>query len=413
MGVDHNQKLLEENTDILNLKSMGLKTALDSSSIDLKPFDFIVISPGIPPTHPLQIAAKAQNKEIIGEVELACRNLKPKLFLGITGTNGKTTVTLMTAHILKHAGKKAYALGNVGVPITSQETHDADAIIIAELSSYQIETLHSKIIDAAVILNITPDHLDRYHSMQEYALAKLHIANCLKKGGMLFLEKETDLAYGHLLAGPPIETYGYQSHCDFHTDLQHIYFRHRKICSLPVPLQGKKTHDLENFLAAFALCQRAGITPQQFLDGFATFKKPAHRIEFVTKVNEVSYYDDSKGTNLDAVIRAVESVTGPVILIAGGMDKGAPYTPWIKAFNGKVKLICAIGQAAEKIVKDLSSDIPVKQFQSLEEAVKHAVKEARAGDNVMLSPGCSSLDMFKDYAHRGQEFQRIVKEIHR
>ena len=141
------------------------------------------------------------------------------------------------------------------------------------------------------------------------------------------------------------------------------------------------------------------------------FQSLLDRIEFVTKINEVSYYDDSKGTNLDAVIRAVESVEGDTILIAGGVEKGAPYTPWIKAFDGKVKLICAIGQAAKNIESDLKGSIPIKIFSNLEEAVRYAASNARKGDNVMLSPGCSSFDMFRDYVHRGQEFKKIVNSL--
>jgi len=164
-------------------------------------------------------------------------------------------------------------------------------------------------------------------------------------------------------------------------------------------------------MAAYALCRHIGVAPKQFMDAWLTFQRPAHRIEFVKKIKEVSYYDDSKGTNIDAVIRAVEGLSGDVVLIAGGVDKGFPYTPWIAAFGGKVKAICAIGQSKEKIKDDLGKFIPVTLFNDFNEAVIHASNLAKAGENVLLSPGCSSFDMFKGYAHRGQEFQRIINAL--
>ena len=164
-------------------------------------------------------------------------------------------------------------------------------------------------------------------------------------------------------------------------------------------------------MASFMLCREMGVSAAQFLEGFKTFKKPAHRIEFVRSVGGVQYYDDSKGTNIDAVIRAVDTLDGSIVLIAGGVDKGTPYTPWISAFNGRVKAICAIGQAAEKIKGDLGRHIPVELFVSLDMAVRHAACLTVSGETVLLSPGCSSYDMFKDYAHRGKEFQRIVNEL--
>ena len=414
-GVDGNAKLLQDNEELIQLRQMGLQTAHDSIALELKKFNLIVVSPGIPHKHPLYAAAKASGIEIVGEVELACRCMPFKQFLGITGTNGKTTVTLLVAHILNQSGKRARALGNVGTAMTSPEAQGAghiDEIIVAELSSYQLETMHSKIIDAAVILNITPDHLDRYGSMDEYAKAKLHIAACLKLNGVLYLEQLTHKKYGHLLLEKcDIRTYGYAHPAHFHTDLKVIQCDKQPPQKVPEPLKGKPSHDLENLMAAYALCLHAGVTPKQFFEGYKTFKKPSHRIEFVAKLNNISYYDDSKGTNLDAVIRAVEAVHGPTILIAGGVDKGAPYTPWITAFDGKVKLICAIGQAATKIENDLNQSIPVKLFSSLKGAVEYAAAQAQPGDNIMLSPGCSSLDMYRDYAHRGQEFQKIVKSL--
>lgn len=415
LAVDRNADVLQNNAEVIELKKKGLRTALDSSQIDIGQFDCVVVSPGISQTHPLYIQAKAAQKEILGEIELACRFLKGT-FLGITGTNGKTTVTLLVTHVLNQSGRSAQALGNVGTALTSHCGHQSgsDEILVVELSSYQLETMQQRILDAAVLLNVTPDHLDRYSTMDAYAEAKIHIADCLKEGAPFFIEEKCFNEFKHLLSKHIPKTYGYSSDCTYHTDLHQLFSGKKIECSLPSFYQGKRSHDLENIMAAYALCRTVGVTPKQFLKALETFKKPAHRIEFVCTINGVAYYDDSKGTNIDAVIRAVETMKSKeIILIAGGVDKGSAYSPWIEAFRNKVKQICAIGQAAPKIVKDLAHAIPVECFESLQAAVQYAAKAARKGDIVLLSPGCSSFDMFRDYAHRGQEFQRFVKELNK
>lgn len=406
-GVDRNSAPLEAH----NLQARGATVGLDSDAIDIGRFDLVVVSPGIPHTHSLYLAAQAAGIETIGELELGCRFVKQRM-IGITGTNGKTTVTLLVAHVLNHDGyQKAKALGNVGVPLTKEiDAAEADDILVVELSSYQLDTLNTPVLDAAVILNITPDHLDRYHNMEAYALAKFHIGTCLKKGAPLYIEKSTMQNYGHLVNLRSAYTYGYEQQDAIFTDLQELFVNDQKVASLPTAYRGKRSHDLENVMAAYALCQTFGITPSQFFTALASFKKPSHRIEFVAERGGVSYYDDSKGTNIDAVIRAVEQMQGRVVVIAGGVDKGSAYTPWIEAFQGKVKAICAIGHAAAKIEQQLSHAIPVTVHESLEEAVHAASSLADAGENVLLSPGCSSFDMFRDYVHRGEEFQRLVKE---
>ncbi len=412
-AVDGDMNLLQRNPEIEGLRQRGVKISHEEAIADPSGFQLVVISPGIPQTHPLRALAKAAGVEIIGEVELACRFLKGP-FLGITGTNGKTTTTLLTTHILNCSGRSACALGNVGVAMTSEAAERAlvgNQIIVAELSSFQLETLHSPIIDAAVVLNITPDHLDRYSGMEAYAEAKMHIAQRIKPKGVLYLEKKCCDEFGYLLKGIAPKTYGYTQDSDLFTDLHNLFINNKLVCVLPCAYQGGKSHDLENVMAAYALCNHLGVTAQQFIEALASFKKPAHRIEFVKKIGEVAYYDDSKGTNIDAVMRAVEALRGDIVLIAGGVDKGAAYTPWIAAFNNRVKCICAIGQAAPKIKQDLGHALHVELLNTLEEAVAFAARIAAPGDNVLLSPGCASFDMFRDYVHRGKEFQRAVEQL--
>jgi len=413
-GVDRDANALENHPEIQSLKQAGLTVCLEKDFHDIQPFQFLILSPGIPLTHPIVQAANQAEVPIMGEIELGCQIVKNPM-LGITGTNGKTTVTLLVTHVLMHCALSAKALGNVGVPLTREllniETQHSPSTLILELSSYQIETLTHRCLDGGVILNITPDHLDRYHTMEAYGKAKCEMERALKFGAHLYMEEQAWLQYGSFLKTHKPRLYGYPETCFIYTDLHFVFRDGKKSFELPSSLKNKKSHDLENLLAAYALCADRGVSGEQFIHAWTLFKKPGHRIEFVIERQGVRYYDDSKGTNLDAVIRAVQTFDAPLILIAGGVDKGAAYHPWLEQFKDKVKLICAIGQAAAKIHAQLSAHLPVAIFNSLDEAVQQAAQFAQKGDVILLSPGCSSFDMFKDYAHRGDEFQRIVREL--
>lgn len=407
-GIDRNASTMENDPDIIQLMKDGLSIQPESDLKDLRPYDLIIASPGIPSNHSIFIEAAKNGIEVCGEIELGSRFVKNRM-VGITGTNGKTTVTLLVTHVLNKSGKTARALGNVGVPLTKELLKvSSEEILVLELSSYQLETISQRVLDAAVILNITPDHLDRYESMSDYAAAKFKIVDCLKTKAPLFLEENLANEFNFKSSNLDIKTYGYTPTASIFSNLNSVYVNQHVHFELPDSIKGRSSHDLENLMAAYAICMVLGVNPQEFLDAFRTFKKPSHRIEFVREKAGVYYYDDSKGTNIDAVIRAVESLHGKIILIAGGVDKGSPYTPWIKGFTEKVKLICAIGQSADKIHEQISTFIPVWICKNIEEAVKLAERMAAPGDNVLLSPGCSSFDMFKDYVHRGEVFQRAV-----
>ena len=399
VGVDGNLALLKK------LEEEGLKV---TESPHVEEFDLVVLSPGIPLTNEWLIAAQKLEKEIIGETELGFRELKGQKIVGVTGTNGKTTVTLMIEHILKESGKKAIAIGNIGTPFTEYcLQRDIEEIVVAELSSYQLETLSSKILSVAVLLNITPDHLDRYSSMEDYARAKSLIQNCMAPESALYINAAILEEFGYLFKGK-FHTFGTLSSAFLWTD-RHVVKELERVEFLWPDLCSKMgAHDVENALAAFAVCKELGVSYEAFLKGLVSFKKPAHRIEFVKEIDGVFYFDDSKGTNVDATIKAVSAMQGSVILIAGGVDKGSSYKIWKETFSGKVRMILAIGEAAEKIKKELVSDMPVHIVSSLEEAVIKAKECARSGESVLLSPGCSSFDMFRDYAHRGEEFKRFV-----
>jgi UDP-N-acetylmuramoylalanine--D-glutamate ligase len=410
-ATDKNISKALQNPEVKLLMSRGVPILDEHENFCLDSFQLAVLSPGVHPDQYLVKKIKEAQIECIGEAELAFRFLKQPV-IGITGTNGKTTVTLLIEHALDHAGIHAAALGNVGVPL-ARNLHNVKegTVICAELSSFQLETMQKRICDCAIILNITPDHLDRYKDMQEYAQAKAKIAQVLKPEGKLFVEERCYNAYKELLPKDCVERYGYDATLECATDLKGLYRYGQKLADLPKSLQGKKSIDLENYMAAFMAVSCFGVSAAQFNEAYTSFCKPHHRIEFVREVNGVQFINDSKGTNIDAVIRAVEAIEQPIHLIAGGVHKGSSYTPWIEPFAGKVKKVFAIGEAAPIIRSTLHAHLPVELCSSLEEAVLKSYKEAKKGEVVLLSPGCSSFDMFRDYAHRGDEFVRIVKGV--
>jgi len=374
-------------------KQEGVTLVVDKvENVPFAEVEQVILSPGISPLHPLVKEATKRKIEVIGEIELAFRNLKNRA-VGITGTNGKTTVTMLTAHILQQAGKPAFALGNVGNPLISFSGSEKD-ILVVELSSFQLETLQQKCLDVAIILNITPDHLDRYPSVVEYAGAKLRIQKALKDKGELFVNR--DVAERYLAKGE------YQLYDD-RSNLKKRFATYLMGKKLPV--------NSENALAAYRLCAHFGVNDTQFMAGLKTFKAPPHRIEWAGEINGVTFYNDSKATNVESVIHAVHTLSGPIILIVGGLDKGSSYLPWIDVFKGKVKCLYAIGIAAKKIKQELESNFNVILADSLFDAVQRAYQVAVKKDQILLSPGCASFDSFRNYEHRGEEFKKFVGQI--
>ncbi len=391
------------------IKDKGFEIVTDVKEIDWASLNLVVVSPGIASQHPVYQMARKKEIEILGEAGLAALYIRQKA-LAITGTNGKTTVTLLLTHVLNSCNIKAKALGNVGEALTSYLLNpNLSEVLVVELSSYQLETMHFPIFDAGIILNITPDHLDRYPSMEDYARAKCQLQCCIKSGGALYVGTQVAKDYGHLLQRP-YRTYGSIEGSELSTNKEVANNLEKIEYFLPLRYRDRGMHESENALAVFAMCQGFGISGEQFSKALESFQNPAHRIEFVAEINGIVFYDDSKGTNLDAVIRAVAAMKGPVILIVGGVDKGASYLPWRDAFEGKVKKMIAIGLAAEKIYRELSAYFDIECVDSLSSAINMSVRDGVSGDHVLLSPGCSSFDMFSDYAHRGNEFQKYVKE---
>ena len=442
IALDSKADELKNNAAVSKLVKRGVELFSDRVSLDWTSIGQIVISPGVPLSHSVVVEAYERGVEVVGEIELAFRHLDNRC-IGVTGTNGKTTVVMLVHHILKTAGYRSQALGNIGTSLSSYAVSPhADDILVVELSSFQLDTLFCKCLDAALILNITPDHLDRYATMLDYAKSKCRIEQCLKKDGRFFVSKQTAEEYGHLLSGAKL--------------FEDIQFE-RSACRNPIPSgvgQGKLydnavsgdsctasssggrissiqqgvlqesavapispmryiqlgVPERQNIQAAYALCRQFGITDVQFWRGLETFRKPRHRIEFVGEWNGISFYDDSKATNIDSVMHAVGLFAGPIVLLAGGVHKGWSYRPWIEVFRGKVARIVAFGQASSMIEEDLSGELLVERVETMEQAVCSAVKNAGPETTILLSPGCSSFDQFRNYEHRGNEFKRIIEE---
>ncbi len=366
----------------------------EDAEIAWEEIERVILSPGVSPKHRHVEEAKRRAIEVVGETELACRYLKNRM-IGITGTNGKTTAALLTTHILREAGLKARALGNIGESLSGYAiSPDEEEILVVELSSFQLETMESRRLDVAVCLNITPDHLDRYDSMRDYALAKCRIEDCLKEGGEMFVSKKVLEEYGALL----------KNAVSFETIPSPVaLISSMRYIQLGLP-------EFPNIQAVYPLCRRFGVSDEAFLRGLQTFRKPGHRIEYLGEQGGIAFYNDSKATNIDAVLYAVSLLDGPITLLAGGVDKGASYSPWIAAFGSKVVRIVAFGRAAPKLEAELADAFAFVRKETLEEALIAAVRMAELPMNIVLSPGCSSFDAFRNYEHRGNEFRRMVEE---
>jgi UDP-N-acetylmuramoylalanine--D-glutamate ligase len=377
-AVDRNFESLFLKPDVKQLIDLGLELKSDSIDFPLHSFSQLIVSPGIDPSHPLIQKAKHLNIEVIGEIEFGFRHLQ-NFCVGITGSNGKTTTTLSIVHILNNMGLKAKALGNVGASLTGYLMNvDPEEILIVELSSFQLETLQIPVLDAALILNITPNHLDRHPSMESYVKAKMQIQNCLKEGGQLFVSKQVVASYGNFLK------------------------KYKLFDEI-------ENFSVQNLQAAYSICSLFGISLSDFQKKMASFQRPSHRMEWVAEINGVTYYNDSKATNVDAVLYAVNQLSGPILLIAGGVDKGASYRPWIASFAGKVKKIVVFGEAAEKINGELKDFFLIEKVKTLEEALFLLRKISVEKDTILFSPGCSSFDQFVNYEARGEAFKQMVK----
>nr|WP_294841315.1 UDP-N-acetylmuramoyl-L-alanine--D-glutamate ligase [uncultured Methylotenera sp.] len=378
--------------------------------------DLAVISPGVPLSEPEIQAAIQRGVPVVGDVELFAqyRPASAKL-IAITGANGKTTVTTLVGEMCKAAGLKTIVAGNIGLPVLDTLSMETPDVYVLELSSFQLETTSSLLADAATMLNLSEDHMDRYEGMQGYAVAKAHIFYHAK---LQVLNRDDAWSMMMARAKLPQVTFGLDDavneqdygikqvngeawlSCGAH-DLMNI--RDLKIAGL---------HNASNALAAIALCRGIGLDFAPIIQTLYNFKGLPHRVEWVANIDEVDYFDDSKGTNVGATCAALSGLSQTVVLIAGGDGKGQDFSPLKEAVSANARAVVLIGRDAPLIEAELlSTNIPMYHAADLPEAVTIAKKLAQAGDAVLLSPACASLDMFKNYVHRAEVFVAAVKRM--
>lgn len=382
--------------------------------------DIAVISPGVPIDSPLVLRLKERKIPVWGEIELAYVFGKGKVY-AITGTNGKTTTTALTGAIMRSYFDDVFVVGNIGLPYTAyvQEMKDS-SVTVAEISSFQLETIHTFKPEVSAILNITPDHLNRHHTMECYVATKARIAKNQSLEGVCVLNYE-DEYLRNIAKDIKADVFWFSSEHILERGIwmegeEIIYSGSDKerihICSIhDMKLLGR--HNYENVMAAVAIAMHAGVPVDCIRKTVKEFNAVEHRIEFVKEVNGVKYYNDSKGTNPDAAIKAVEAMVCPTIVIGGGYDKQSSYDEWIASFKDKVKCLVLLGATADKIaaaaVKAGFNNII--KVSSLEEAVSVSSKQAQDGDAVLLSPACASWGMFKNYEERGELFKKYVDRL--
>jgi UDP-N-acetylmuramoylalanine--D-glutamate ligase len=362
------------------------------------------------------VLARVKGIPVWSEIELAWRFLRGKL-VAITGSNGKTTTTALVAHILKTEGITTHVGGNIGTPLLSLAEASTDSsVTVAEISSFQLETIEAFRPEIGVLLNLTPDHLDRHASFEEYAAVKMRLfENQLDRDAavlnaddpevtrrmpsrpqVLWFSRQKRVAEGAFLRDDQIV---------FRCDGSEVAVARRD----EIPLRGE--HNLENVLAACAAAYLAGAGPAAIASGVKTFRGVEHRLEFVAEIAGVAFYNDSKATNVDAARKAVEAFPGPLIVILGGKDKGSPYAPLCEPLRERARLAIVIGAAADKIAADLGDALPIEHADTLDRAVQLAMDRARPGDVVLLAPACSSFDQFENYEHRGRVFKQLVAKL--
>ena len=388
--------------------------------------DLIVVSPGVPVDAPLLVQVRAMGEAVIGEIELAAQFL-PGPIVAITGSNGKTTTTTLTGEILTAGGLPTLVGGNIGTPaISLAERAKRETVIVLEVSSFQLETIQTFHPKVAVVLNVTPDHLDRHRTFEAYVDAKARIFENQRGDDFAVLNEDDPTCVG-MAARTRAQVFWFSRQKEVKQGAWvregNILFRdgassrknpQREIMQVSeIPLKG--AHNLENVLAAVCAGTLMGCAPEKIRQAVRDFKAVEHRLEFVATIHGVDYYNDSKATNVDATIKALESFPANIHLILGGKDKGSDYSVLNDLVRQRVKRVYTIGAAAGKIESQIVSPkgggVEVVHAETLENAVRKAHAVAESGDVVLLAPACASFDQFKNYEQRGQVFKEIVRGL--
>ena len=381
----------------------------------METLDLVVMSPGVPTDLPVVLKMRDMGIPIWGEVELAYTYGKGDV-LAITGTNGKTTTTALLGEIMKNYKESVFVVGNIGNPYTAAALEmREDSVAVAEMSSFQLETIHEFRPKVSAILNISPDHLNRHHTMEAYIKAKEDIAKNQTKEDTCVLNYEDEVTrkIGENVKANVLY-FSSQRKLDrgIYLDDGNIILRQDEeilVCNVnELKLLG--THNYENVMAAVAMAAAYGTPMEVIRRTIKEFAGVEHRIEFVREKDGVAYYNDSKGTNPDAAIKGIQAMNRPTVLIGGGYDKDSEYEEWIQAFDGKVKLLVLVGATKEKIAEaaERVGFVSYVMADSFEEAVEKCIEAAEPGDAVLLSPACASWGMFKNYEERGDKFKELV-----
>lgn len=360
--------------------------------------ELIVLSPGVHTSLPILQKARKINIPIISELEVAWRFIKPRLTIAVTGTNGKTTTTTLIGEIFRAAGKKVIVAGNIGLPLSDCVNRiDGKTFLVLEVSSYQLENIATFRPDIAVILNLTPDHLQHHRTLSNYWEAKKNIFVNQTETDYLILNYDDQ--YCRRLSGK--------------TKSKIIFFSRKKMPTLfsweKLLIPGR--HNLENALASSAVALIAGISCQNIRTTLANFEGVEHRLEKVATIRGINFINDSKATNVDSTVSALKSFSGNLILIIGGQDKGSPYTPLIPLVKKKVKALLLIGEAQGKIARDLKNTTQIFFTGTMDRALRKAFSLAKRGDTVLLSPACASFDQYENFEQRGKHFKELVKRL--
>jgi UDP-N-acetylmuramoylalanine--D-glutamate ligase len=386
---------------------------------EMDTFTVAVLSPGVPTDLPMVNAMRGKGIAIWGEIELAYYFGKGAL-IAITGTNGKTTTTALTGEIMKNCFSDVKVVGNIGIPYTSVAAEMTDdTVTVAEISSFQLETIHAFAPKVSAILNITPDHLNRHHTMECYIRTKEDITKNQTKADTCVLNYEDETLRSFAEHCPATVVFFSSRRVleeGFYLEGEDIWYAH----------EGQKTHiirvdelnllgrhNYENVMAACAMAVSFGVPMDKIIEVLKRFTAVEHRIEYVTEKRGVRFYNDSKGTNPDAAIQGIRAMNRPTFLIGGGYDKQSEYDEWIEAFDGKVKKLVLIGQTADKIAECAHRHgfMDTVKMETFEEAIRYCYEQAVSGDAVLLSPACASWGMFPNYEERGRSFKEIVRNL--
>ncbi|SFP97406.1 UDP-N-acetylmuramoylalanine--D-glutamate ligase [Lachnospiraceae bacterium XBB1006] len=377
--------------------------------------DILVLSPGVPTDLPFVEHMRELGKRIWGEIELAYTFGKGEV-IAITGTNGKTTTTTLVGQIMEAHFAHTDVVGNIGIPYTTVVSRqEEDTVTTAEISSFQLETIEKFHPKVSAILNITPDHLNRHHTMENYVKAKEAICSNQTKEDVCVLNY--DNTYTHaFIKECPAKVIAFSTKEELEDGYYYkdgIIYGHGKAIMKETDMNLVGLCNIENVMAALAIAEAMEVPLETTLAVIRTFKAVEHRIEFVATKRGVDYYNDSKGTNPDAAIQGIRAMTKPTILIGGGYDKGSEYDEWIENFDGKVKLFVLLGQTKEKIANCARKHgiTNIRMAETFEEAMDICIENAKEGDAVLLSPACASWGMFKCYEERGEIFKTIVNAI--